>query len=63
MRVTSASLTGRMKKLRESLAGAMVLRRVKALGGKLDVSQRKVVVDEIDRLRGVLEELSRAIKG
>ena len=61
--MTSASLTGRMKKLRESLAGAMVLRRVKALGGKLDVSQRKVVVDEIDRLRGVLEELSRAIKG
>lgn len=63
VRMTRASLTGRMKKLRDSLGGAAVLRRVKTLSGKLDASERKAVVDEIDRLRGVLEELSRAIKG
>lgn len=63
VRVTKASLTNRMKKLRESLAGAAVLRRVKVLGGTLEASERKAVVDEIDRLRGVLEDLSRAIKG
>jgi hypothetical protein len=62
-RVTSASLKGRVKKLRDALGGASVLRKVRSLGGKLDDAERDVIVHEIDSLRSVLEELTKALKG
>ena len=52
-----------MKKLRTALGGAAVLRQVKTLSGKLEASERKIIMEEIDGLRGVLEELTKALEG
>ena len=63
VRITPALLTSRVKKLRETFKGAAVLKRVKAMGGKLQDAERRAVTDEIEALRTLLAELSTALQG
>lgn len=62
VRLTGAGLVSRVRKLRESLGGAAVLRKVGELGHELPAAERRRAVDELDRLRVVLEELSRTLQ-
>jgi len=63
VRITAPVLIGRMRKLRESLDGATVLRKVRALNGKLDAKQRQEIAGEIDKLREVLQAIAREVRG
>jgi hypothetical protein len=63
VRLTPSGLVSRVKKLRESLDGAGVVRRVAALGHGMAPGDRKEVAAEIARLRDILDRLSKAIRG
>ena len=54
---------GRMTKLRQSLAGAAVLKKVRALHGDLDASERQALAGEIEKLREVLSAIAREVRG
>ena len=51
-----------MKKIRESLSGAAVLKKVRALKVDLDDSNRQALVGEIDKVRDVLGALAREVR-
>lgn len=63
VRITGPVLMGRMRKLRESLDGAGVLRRVRALHGELGPKERQEISGEIDKLREVLQAIAREVRG
>jgi hypothetical protein len=48
---------------RESLGGAAVLRKVRALHGELDASERRALAIEIDEVREVLSAIARELRG
>jgi hypothetical protein len=62
-RLTGPALVSRMRKLRESLDGAAVLRRVRALRGDLEAPQRQEIAGEIEKLREVLRAIAREVRG
>lgn len=62
VRLTVPRLVQRVSKLRESLGGATVLRRVDELRTSVKPEERSRAADEIDKLRGVLTDLSRALR-
>ena len=63
IRITGPVLIGRMRKLRESLDGAAVLRKVRALHGELEPKERQEISGEIDKLRDVLQAIAREVRG
>jgi hypothetical protein len=62
VRLTAPLLMGRMKKIRESLSGAAVLKKVRALKLVLDDSNRQALAGEIDKVRDVLGALAREVR-
>lgn len=54
---------GRMKKIRETLGGAGVLRKIRALHGEIDASERHALAGEIDKVREVLTAIAREVRG
>lgn len=62
VRLTVPRLVQRVQKLRETLGGASVLRKVHALRDSAEPQERSKAADEIDKLRGVLGELSKALR-
>jgi hypothetical protein len=63
VRLTAPMMIGRMKKIHESLGGAAMLKRMRALHGNLDPAQRQALVGEIDKVREVLSALAREVRG
>jgi hypothetical protein len=63
VRLTAPMLMGRMKKMRETLGGASVLRKIRALHGDLDASERQALAGEIDKVREVLSAIAREVRG
>jgi hypothetical protein len=63
IRLTAPLLVGRMKKIHESLAGAAVLRKVRALHADLDAAQRKALAGEVEKVRDVLTAIAREVRG
>ncbi len=51
-----------MKKIRETLGGAVVLKKVRALQGDLDPQARQALVSEIEKVREVLSAIAREVK-
>jgi hypothetical protein len=62
-RLTPPILVRRITKLRESLDGAAVMRRVRAMQADLDSAERQRVAVEIDKLREVLSAIAREMRG
>lgn len=62
LRLTAPLLMGRMKKIRESLGGAAVLKKVRGLKADLDDSDRQALAGEIDKVREVLGALAREVR-
>lgn len=60
---TAPALAGRVKKLRESLDGAAVQRRLQAIKADLEPAQREALATELERLRGVLAALVKTVRG
>ena len=54
VRMTGKGLAGRVRKMREALGGAGVMRRVREFHGELGEEERAAVVEEIEKLRVVL---------
>ncbi len=63
LRLTAPVLMGRMKKIRESLGGMAVLKKVRALRGDLDAAERQALAGEIDKVREVLSAIAREVRG
>jgi hypothetical protein len=61
-RLTRAGLVGRVRKMRESLGGAPLLRRAQELAGKMSAKERAEVLREMAALRTVLEAMSQAVE-
>lgn len=59
---TGPALAGRVKKLRESLDGAAVQRRLQAIKADLEPDQREALATELERLRGVLAALVKTVR-
>jgi hypothetical protein len=51
----------RMKKIRDGLGGAAVLKKMRALQSDLDVDERQAVGDEIEKVREVLRRFALAL--
>jgi hypothetical protein len=62
-RLTAPVLLGRVKKIHETLGGAAVVRRVRALHGDLEASERHALVGEIDKAREALSAIARELRG
>lgn len=62
VRLTAPLLVGRVRKLRESLDGAAVLRRIRDMQADLDGAQRRQIAGEIDKLREVLQSITRELR-
>ncbi len=63
IRLTAPQIAARVRKLREGLGKPSVLRRIGELRNTMPHAEREQVALEIEKLRGVLEEVSRAIRG
>jgi hypothetical protein len=63
VRLTAPVLMSRLRKLRESLDGAAVMRKVRALHGDLEAPERQALAGEIDKLREVLSAIAREVRG
>lgn len=63
VRLTAPLLMSRMKKIRESLGGAAVLKKIRALHGDLDVSERQALASEIEKVREVMTAIARELRG
>jgi hypothetical protein len=63
VRLTAPLLMGRMKKMHESLAGAGVLKRVRALQVDLEAAERQALAKEIDKVRDALAAIAREVRG
>ena len=63
VRLTAPLLMGRMKKIHESLSGAAVLKKVRALQEGMDAAERKALAGEIDKVREVLTAIAREVRG
>jgi hypothetical protein len=63
VRITGPALVGRVRKLRSSLEGAGVLRKIRELGDKLGPRERGEVAEEIDKLRELLVTVGKALRG
>ena len=62
VRLTVPRLVQRVQRLRETLGGAATLRKVHDLRDSTEPAERATAADEIDRLRGVLGEISKALR-
>ena len=62
-RITSQGLASRVRGVRTSLEGAAVLKRVKELRAESDPAILATMTKEVDHLRNVLTEISRALRG
>ncbi len=62
VRLTVPLLVQRVSKLRASLGSAAALKRVHTLKESADPSERAEAADEIDKLRGVLGEISKVLR-
>ncbi len=62
-RLTAPLLMGRMKKMHETLAGAAVLKRVRALHADLEASERQALAKEIEKVRDALAAIAREVRG
>ncbi len=62
VRVTVPRLVQRVQRLRETLGSPAILRKVHDLRETTDPTDRKEAADEIERLRGVLGELAKALR-
>lgn len=62
-RFSGPQLARKAKKIREDLGGASTLKRVKALRAEMDVKERDGLVAEMEKLRDVVADLVRALKG
>jgi hypothetical protein len=63
IRLTAPLLMGRMKKIHESLGGAAMLKKVRALQADLDASERQALAGEIDKVRETLTAIAREVRG
>jgi hypothetical protein len=63
VRLTAPLLMGRMKKIHESLSGASVLRKLRALHGELEASERQALAGEIEKARDALTAVAREVRG
>lgn len=63
VRLTAPRLLSRVQKLRTALGGAAAMKRIVELRGELGASDRDKVLAEMERLRGVLGEVMRVLKG
>ena len=63
VRLTGKLLSGRVRRLRESLDGASTLRRVAALRDELEPKDRAAVLQELDTLQRVLAAIASTIRG
>ncbi len=63
VRLTAPLLMGRMKKIRETLGGAAVLRKIRTLHGEIEASERQALAGEIDKVREVLTAIAREVRG
>ena len=62
VRLTVPRLVQRVQRLRETLGAAATLRKVHDLRDSADPAERSTAADEIDRLRSVLGEISKALR-
>jgi len=62
VRLTRAGLVGRVRKLRESLGGAAILRRAGELAVTMSARERAEVVKEMAALRAVLDAVTHAVE-
>ena len=63
VRLTAPVLMKRMTNIRETLGGAAVLKKVRALGVDLDPKERQALAGEIDKVREVLTAIAREVRG
>ncbi len=62
VRITGRGLVLRVRRLRDSLGTAAVLRKLGDVGGGLDAAERKRALEEIERLKEVLAKVSVALR-
>lgn len=62
VRLSAPAIVSRVKKLRESLGSAAALRKVKAISGTLPAAKRHEVMAEIEKLRHVLDALTKELR-
>ncbi len=62
VRLTRAGLIGRVRKLRESLGGATILKRAGELATKMNARERAEVVKEMSALRAILDAVTQAVE-
>jgi hypothetical protein len=63
VRLTSKALAARVRKSHGALAGAAVLRRVRALRAEMPAEERAAFAADIERLRSALGDLLQAVRG
>lgn len=63
VRLTAPRLVARVQTLRTALGGAANRKRLVELRGELEAEEREKVLGEIEKLRGVLEGVVRALSG
>ena len=62
VRLTRAGLVGRVRKLRENLGSAAVLKRAGELAEKMSAKERAEVVREMTALRAILDAVTQAVE-
>jgi hypothetical protein len=62
VRITAKAFAGRVRKIREDLAAAGVMRRVKDFSGELEPAERGKIAAEIEKLREVLGEMAKTLR-
>lgn len=62
IRVTPKRLTGHVEKLRAMLGKPAMLRRVREMRTSMTDAERSALVGEVEKLRGALDEVMRAVK-
>ena len=63
LRLTAPLLMGRMQKLHETLGGAAVLKKGRALSADLESKERAALGQELGKVRDVFTALAREVRG
>lgn len=63
VRITAPRLVARVRTLRASLEKGATLKKIAALAGELETQDREKAAAEVDRLRDVLQQISRHLRG
>jgi len=63
IRITAPQLVARVRKLRAGLEKSAVLRRIGDLGRDLTPAEREKVAGEVERLKEVLSDVAKAVRG